>query len=170
MQILLYLCIKIFQSMRITLLVVGKTVGNELPKMIETYVGRLKHYIPFDIQVIPDLKNTKSLSEAQQKQQEGEAILRAVEGCFVVLLDEHGKEYRSLTFAEQLQTWLNTSTRGLTFVIGGAYGFSEAVYQRADAKISLSQMTFSHQMVRLLFVEQLYRAMTILRGEPYHHE
>ena len=170
MQILLYLCIKIFQSMRITLLVVGKTVGNELPKMIETYVGRLKHYIPFDIQVIPDLKNTTSLSDAQQKQQEGEAILRAVEGSFVVLLDEHGKEYRSLTFAEQLQTWLNTSTRGLTFVIGGAYGFSEAVYQRADAKISLSQMTFSHQMIRLLFVEQLYRAMTILRGEPYHHE
>ena len=97
--------------MRITLLVVGKTVGNELPKMIETYVGRLKHYIPFDIQVIPDLKNTKSLSEAQQKQLEGEAILRAVEGSFVVLLDEHGKEYRSLTFAEQLQTWLRARTR-----------------------------------------------------------
>lgn len=156
--------------MRITLLVVGKTVGNELPKMIETYTSRLKHYIPFDIQVIPDLKNTKSLSEAQQKQLEGEAILRAVESCYVVLLDEHGKEYRSVTFAEQLQTWLNSSTRGLTFVIGGPYGFSEEVYKRADAKISLSQMTFSHQMVRLLFVEQLYRAMTILRGEPYHHE
>lgn len=156
--------------MKTTLLVVGKTVGNELPKMIETYVQRLRHYIPFDIQVIPDLRNTKSLSEAQQKQLEGEAILRAVEGCFVVLLDEHGKEYRSLTFASQLQSWLNTSTRGLTFVIGGPYGFSEAVYQRADAKISLSQMTFSHQMIRLLFVEQLYRAMTILRGEPYHHE
>ncbi len=157
-------------NMKLTLLVVGKTVGTELPKMIDTYVQRLKHYIPFDIQVIPDLKNTKSLSESQQKQQEGEAILRAVEGCFVVLLDEHGKEYRSLTFASQLQSWLNTSTRGLTFVIGGPYGFSEAVYQRADAKISLSQMTFSHQMIRLLFVEQLYRAMTILRGEPYHHE
>lgn len=156
--------------MRITLLVVGKTVGNELPKMIETYTSRLKHYIPFDIQVIPDLKNTKSLSEAQQKQLEGETILRAVESCYVVLLDEHGKEYRSVTFAEQLQTWLNSSTRGLTFVIGGPYGFSEEVYKRADAKISLSQMTFSHQMVRLLFVEQLYRAMTILRGEPYHHE
>lgn len=156
--------------MKTTLLVVGKTVGNELPQMIETYVKRLKHYIPFDIQVLPDLKNTKSLTEAQQKQLEGEAILRAVEDTFVVLLDEHGKEYRSLTFAEQLQTWLNTSTRGLTFVIGGPYGFSQAVYQRADAKISLSQMTFSHQMIRLLFVEQLYRAMTILRGEPYHHE
>ena len=156
--------------MKTTLLVVGKTVGNELPKLIETYVQRVKHYIPFDIQVIPDLKNTKNMSEAQQKQLEGEAILRAVEGNFVVLLDEHGREYSSLTFADQLQTWLNTSTRGLTFVIGGPYGFSEAVYQRADAKISLSQMTFSHQMIRLLFVEQLYRAMTILRGEPYHHE
>ena len=156
--------------MRTTLLVVGKTTGSELPRLIETYVQRLKHYIPFDIQVIPDLRNTKNLSEAQQKQLEGEAILRAVEGSYVVLLDEHGKEYRSLTFASQLQSWLNASTRGLTFVIGGPYGFSQAVYQRADAQISLSQMTFSHQMIRLLFVEQLYRAMTILRGEPYHHE
>ena len=105
--------------MKITLIVVGKTVGSELPKMIDTYVQRLKHYIPFDIQVIPDLKNTKSLTEAQQKQQEGEAILRAVDGSYVVLLDEHGKEYRSMTFADQLQSWLNSSSRGLTFVIGG---------------------------------------------------
>lgn len=156
--------------MQTTLLVVGRTTGTELSQMIDTYVQRLKHYIPFDIRVIPDLKNTKSLSESQQKQQEGEAILRAAEGCFVVLLDEHGKEYRSLTFARQLQSWLNSSTRPLLFVIGGPYGFSQAVYERADAMISLSQMTFSHQMIRLLFVEQLYRAMTILRGEPYHHE
>lgn len=156
--------------MKVTLIVVGKTVGTELPQLIDTYTQRLKHYVPFDIQVIPDLKNTKNLSEAQQKQQEGEAILRAVEGSYVVLLDEHGIEYRSMTFARQLQTWMNASTRGLTFVIGGAYGFSPAVYERADAQISLSQMTFSHQMIRLLFVEQLYRAMTILRGEPYHHE
>jgi len=156
--------------MKTTLLVVGKTVGIELPKLIETYNQRLKHYMPFEIQVIPDLKNTKNLSEDQQKEQEGELILRAVGQSFVVLLDEHGKEYRSMTFASQLQSWLNTSMRGLTFVIGGAYGFSPAVYERADAKISLSQMTFSHQMIRLLFVEQLYRAMTILRGEPYHHE
>ena len=156
--------------MKVTLIVVGKTVGTELPWLIDTYTQRLKHYVPFDIQVIPDLKNTKNLSEAQQKQQEGEAILRAVEGSYVVLLDEHGIEYRSMTFARQLQTWMNTSARGLTFVIGGAYGFSPAVYERADAQISLSQMTFSHQMIRLLFVEQLYRAMTILRGEPYHHE
>ncbi|MBR4520009.1 MAG: 23S rRNA (pseudouridine(1915)-N(3))-methyltransferase RlmH, partial [Paludibacteraceae bacterium] len=155
--------------MKVTLIVVGKTVGTELPRLIDTYTQRLKHYVPFDIQVIPDLKNTKNLSEAQQKQQEGEAILRAVEGSYVVLLDEHGIEYRSMTFARQLQTWMNTSARGLTFVIGGAYGFSPAVYERADAQISLSQMTFSHQMIRLLFVEQLYRAMTILRGEPYHH-
>ena len=156
--------------MKVTLIVVGKTVGTELPQLIDTYTQRLKHYVPFDIQVIPDLKNTKNLSEAQQKQQEGEAILRAVEGSYVVLLDEHGIEYRSMTFARQLQTWMNASTRGLTFVIGGAYGFSPAVYERADAQISLSQMTFSHQMIRLLFVEQLYRAMTILRGERYHHE
>lgn len=156
--------------MKVTLIVVGKTVGTELPRLIDTYTQRLKHYVPFDIQVIPDLKNTKNLSEAQQKQQEGEAILRAVEGSYVVLLDEHGIEYRSMTFARQLQTWMNTSARGLTFVIGGAYGFSPAVYERADAQVSLSQMTFSHQMIRLLFVEQLYRAMTILRGEPYHHE
>ena len=156
--------------MKVTLIVVGKTVGTELPRLIDTYTQRLKHYVPFDIQVIPDLKNTKNLSEAQQKQQEGEAILRAVEGSYVVLLDEHGIEYRSMTFARQLQTWMNASTRSLTFVIGGAYGFSPAVYERADAQISLSQMTFSHQMIRLLFVEQLYRAMTILRGEPYHHE
>lgn len=156
--------------MKVTLIVVGKTVGTELPRLIDTYTQRLKHYVPFDTQVIPDLKNTKNLSEAQQKQQEGEAILRAVEGSYVVLLDEHGIEYRSMTFARQLQTWMNASTRGLTFVIGGAYGFSPAVYERADAQISLSQMTFSHQMIRLLFVEQLYRAMTILRGEPYHHE
>ena len=156
--------------MKTTLLVVGKTVGNDLPQMIEAYVQRLRHYITFDIQVIPDLKNTKSLTQAQQKQLEGEAILKAVEGSFVVLLDEHGTEYRSLTFATQLQSWMNTANRGLTFVIGGPYGFSPAVYQRADAQISLSRMTFSHQMIRLLFVEQLYRAMTILRGEPYHHE
>ena len=156
--------------MKVTLIVVGKTVGTELPQLIDTYTQRLKHYVPFDIQVIPDLKNTKNLSEAQQRQQEGEAILRAVEGSYVVLLDEHGIEYRSMTFARQLQTWMNASTRGLTFVIGGAYGFSPAVYERADAQISLSQMTFSHQMIRLLFVEQLYRAMTILRGERYHHE
>lgn len=156
--------------MKTTLLVVGKTLGSELPQMIETYMLRLKHYIPFDIQVIPDLKNTKSLSEAQQKELEGDAILRAVGQSYVVLLDEHGKEYRSVDFAQQLQSWLNNSSRGLTFVVGGAYGFSQAVYQRADAMISLSRMTFSHQMIRLLFVEQLYRSMTILRGEPYHHE
>lgn len=156
--------------MKTTLLVVGKTVGNELPKMLETYIARLKHYIPFEMQVIPELKNAKNLSEAQQKHLEGEAILRCVEGSYVVLLDEHGREYRSIEFADQLQAWMNSSPRGVTFVIGGPYGFSPEVYARANAQISLSRMTFSHQMIRLLFVEQLYRAMTILRGEPYHHE
>ena len=156
--------------MKTTLLVVGKTVGNELPKMLETYIARLKHYIPFEMQVIPELKNAKNLSEAQQKHLEGEAILRYVEGSYVVLLDEHGREYRSIEFADRLQAWMNSSPRGVTFVIGGPYGFSPEVSARANAHISLSRMTFSHQMIRLLFVEQLYRAMTSLRGEPYHHE
>lgn len=155
--------------MKITLLVVGKTVGAELPKMIDEYAARLTHYVPFELVVLPELRNTKSLSEAQQKQQEGEMIIRATDGHFLVLLDEHGKEFRSIDFAAQLQRWLN-SGRNLTFVVGGPYGFSQAVYARADAQVSLSKMTFSHQMIRLLFTEQLYRAMTILRGEPYHHE
>jgi len=155
--------------MKISLLVVGKTVGVELPRMIDEYAGRLRHYVPFEMIVLPELRNTKSLSEMQQKEQEGEMILRATEGHFLVLLDEHGKEYRSMDFAAQLQRWMN-SGRNLTFVVGGPYGFSPAVYARADAQVSLSKMTFSHQMIRLLFTEQLYRAMTILRGEPYHHE
>ena len=155
--------------MKITLLVVGKTTGIELPRMIDEYAARLRHYVPFELTVLPELRNTKSLSEAQQKEQEGEMILRASEGQFLVLLDEHGKEYRSIDFAAQMQCWMNNG-RNLMFVVGGAYGFSQAAYARADAQVSLSKMTFSHQMIRLLFAEQLYRAMTILRGEPYHHE
>lgn len=155
--------------MKISLLVVGKTTSAELVRLIDEYVGRLRHYVPFEMTVLPELRNTKSLSETQQKEQEGDMILRATEGHFVVLLDEHGKEYRSIDFSAQLQRWMN-SGRNLTFVVGGPYGFSPAVYARADAQISLSKMTFSHQMIRLLFTEQLYRAMTILRGEPYHHE
>ena len=155
--------------MKINLLVVGKTTGVELPRLIDEYANRLRHYVPFEVVVIPELRNTKSLSESQQKEQEGEMILRATEGHFLVLLDEHGKEYRSIDFAAQVQRWMN-SGRNITFVIGGPYGFSQAVYARADAQLSLSKMTFSHQMIRLLFAEQLYRAMTILRGEPYHHE
>ena len=155
--------------MKINLLVVGKTTGVELPRLIDEYANRLRHYVPFEVVVIPELRNTKSLSESQQKEQEGEMILRAAEGHFLVLLDEHGKEYRSIDFAAQVQRWMN-SGRNITFVIGGPYGFSQDVYARADAQLSLSKMTFSHQMIRLLFAEQLYRAMTILRGEPYHHE
>ena len=155
--------------MKITLLVVGKTTSAELIRLTDEYVGRLRHYVPFEITVQPKLRNTRNLSETQQKEQEGEAILRAAEGQFLILLDEHGKEYRSIDFAAQLQRWMN-SGRNITFVVGGPYGFSQAVYARADAQISLSKMTFSHQMIRLLFTEQLYRAFTILRGEPYHHE
>jgi len=130
----------------------------------------LTHYVPFDIQVIPELRNAKSLSENQIKEQEGIEILRKITPSMdVILLDEHGVERRSIEFADWLQKKMSAG-RDLFFIIGGAYGFSPAVYERANGKLSLSQMTFSHQMIRLLFVEQAYRAMTILRGEPYHHE
>ena len=156
--------------MKFTLLVVGRTVEKHYITAIEDYVARTKHFISFDMEVIPELKNTKSLSMEQQKEKEGEMILKALQpGDVVVLLDEHGKEFRSIEFADYVQKRMS-SGRDVMFVVGGPYGFSEAVYQRANGKISLSKMTFSHQMVRLFFVEQLYRAMTILRGEPYHHE
>lgn len=156
--------------MKISLLVVGKTTDVHIEVLIQEYQKRLTHYVPFVLQVIPELKNTKALTMEQQKQAEGELILRAVgSNVDLVLLDEHGKEFRSVEFAEYLQKRMS-SGRDVVFVVGGPYGFSEAVYQRANGKISLSKMTFSHQMVRLFFVEQLYRAMTILRGEPYHHE
>ena len=156
--------------MRITLMLVGKTTDSRLQSLIDDYRQRLTHYVPFDLVVIPDLKNGKSLSEEQVKSTEGEAILsRLTPSMDVILLDEHGKEFRSVELADWLQKKM-ASGRVLTLIIGGPYGFSEAVYQRANGKLSLSRMTFSHQMVRLLAVEQLYRAMTILRGEPYHHE
>ena len=156
--------------MKITLLVVGKTTSAQVESLIQEYQKRLTHYIPFALQVIPELKNTKALTPDQQKQAEGELILRAVaQSADLVLLDEHGKEIRSIEFADYIQKKMS-SGRDVVFVVGGPYGFSEAVYQRANGKISLSKMTFSHQMVRLFFVEQIYRAMTILRGEPYHHE
>lgn len=156
--------------MKITLLVVGKTTSVQIESLIQEYLKRLTHYIPFVLQVIPELKNTKALTPEQQKLAEGELILRAINSSTdLVLLDEHGKEFRSVEFADYLQKRMS-SGRDVVFVVGGPYGFSEAVYQRANGKISLSKMTFSHQMVRLFFVEQLYRAMTILRGEPYHHE
>jgi 23S rRNA (pseudouridine1915-N3)-methyltransferase len=137
---------------------------------LQDYQKRLGHYIPFSLTVIPELKNTKSLTSEQQKQAEGELILRNMTASTdMILLDERGKEFRSVEFADYVQKKMS-SGRDLVFVVGGPYGFSEAVYQRANGQISLSQMTFSHQMVRLFFVEQIYRAMTILRGEPYHHE
>ena len=156
--------------MKITLLLVGKTTDSRLISLIEDYRKRLLHYAPFELVVLPDLKNTKSLSEEQIKTAEGEAILRFVTPSMdVVLLDEHGQEFRSIEYAEWLQKKMG-SGKDLTLVIGGPYGFSEAVYQRADGKVSLSRMTFSHQMIRIMVIEQIYRAMTILRGEPYHHE
>ena len=156
--------------MKATLILVGRTNNELFAHAIADYVGRIEHYIPFKIVTIPELKNTKKLSEAQQKIREGETILSEIQTAdTVVLLDEHGKEFRSVDYAAWLQKKQNTA-KHLVFVIGGAYGFSEAVYSRANEKISLSKMTFSHQMVRLIFVEQLYRACSIIRGEPYHHE
>ncbi len=156
--------------MTITLLVVGKTTDPRLQSLIEDYQQRLKHYVPFEFVVVPDIKNAKSLSEEQLKAAEGEAILaRLTPSMEVVLLDEHGREYRSIEYAEWWQKKMSAG-RDLMLVIGGAYGFSKEVYARADGKLSLSQMTFSHQMIRLMAIEQIYRAMTILRGEPYHHE
>ena len=155
--------------MRISLLMVGKTTDPRLVSLIDDYRQRLTHYVPFELVVIPDIKNAKSLTQDQLKAAEGEAILAKVGTTEVILLDEHGAEYRSVDFAEWLQKKMG-SGRDLSLVIGGAYGFSPAVYQRANGKLSLSQMTFSHQMIRLMAIEQIYRAMTILRNEPYHHE
>ncbi len=156
--------------MKIQLLVTGKTTDPRLVSLIDEYRERLKHYIPFEVVVIPDIKNTKTLTVEQVKTAEGEAILsRLTPSMEVILLDEHGREFRSIEFADYLQKKMG-SGRDLTLVIGGPYGFSPAVYSRADGKISLSQMTFSHQMIRIMAIEQIYRAMTILRNEPYHHE
>ncbi|MDY6380613.1 MAG: 23S rRNA (pseudouridine(1915)-N(3))-methyltransferase RlmH [Bacteroidales bacterium] len=156
--------------MRITLLVVGKTTDPRLQSLIEDYQQRLKHYIPFEFVVVPDIKNAKTLSTDQLKSAEGQAILAALTPSMdVLLLDEHGREFRSIEYADFLQKKMG-SGKDLTLIIGGAYGFSKEVYARANGKIALSQMTFSHQMIRLMAIEQIYRAMTILRGEPYHHE
>ena len=156
--------------MKTELFLVGKTTDKHFQAGITDYTERIGHYLPFSITTIPELKNTKSLTEEQQKTREGELILRQIQsGDHVVLLDEHGKEMRSVEFA----TWIEKrqqTVRRLVFVIGGPYGFSEDVYRRCNEKLSLSKMTFSHQMVRLIFTEQLYRACTIIKGEPYHHE
>jgi 23S rRNA (pseudouridine1915-N3)-methyltransferase len=156
--------------MKTELILVGRTVNKHFVAGIEDYAERITHYMPFGITTIPELKNTKNLTEEQQKQAEGELILKQITPSdTVVLLDEHGREYRSIELASWLEQKRNT-TRRLVFVIGGPYGFSSAVYARANEKISLSKMTFSHQMVRLIFTEQIYRACTIIKGEPYHHE
>ena len=156
--------------MKTELILVGKTVNKHFNAGINDYVERIGHYMPFSITTIPELKNTKNLSESQQKEREGELILKQIQSTdTVVLLDEHGKEFRSIEFADWIQKKQNTARR-LIFVIGGPYGFSNDVYERANEKISLSQMTFYHQMVRLIFTEQIYRACTIIKGEPYHHE
>ena len=156
--------------MKTELILVSKTTDKHLAAGIDDYVSRICHYLPFAITVIPELKNTKNMTEELQKVREGELILQKIQPSdTVVLLDEHGKEFRSIEFADWLQKKQNTARR-LVFVIGGPYGFSESIYKRADEQLSLSKMTFSHQMVRLLFVEQIYRACTIIKGEPYHHE
>ena len=156
--------------MKTVLILVGKTVNKHFIAGIEDYSERISHYMPFEIVTIPELRNTKNLSEEQQKISEGDLILRQIQPSdTVVLLDEHGKEFRSIEYARWLQQKQQTARR-LVFVIGGPYGFSDAVYSRSNEKISLSKMTFSHQMVRLIFTEQLYRACTIIKGEPYHHE
>ena len=157
--------------MKIKLLAIGKTDDKNLNTLIETYQNRLKHYINFEIDVIPDIKNAKNLTEAQQKEKEGELILKKLMATdILILLDEKGTAFSSVTFSEYLQKKMNAGVKQLVMVVGGPYGFSEAVYKHAQGKISLSKMTFSHQMIRLFVVEQLYRAYTILKNEPYHHE
>lgn len=157
--------------MKIALIVIGKTDAGYFVEAINEYRNRLVHYIPFEMEMIPDIRNVRNLSELQQKEKEGDLILKALQaGDYLVLLDEKGKEFTSLQFSAYIEKKMHAVSRRLVFVIGGPYGFSEAVYKAAAEKISLSKMTFSHQMIRLFFVEQLYRAMTILNHEPYHHE
>ncbi len=157
--------------MKIKLLAIGKTDDKNLQQLIETYKNRLKHYIKFEISIIQDIKNVKNLSENQQKEKEGELILKQLQPTDqLILLDEKGKEFRSIEFAKFLQKKMNSGIKQLVLVIGGPYGFSDAVYKKSNGKISLSKMTFSHQMIRLFVVEQLYRGFTILKNEPYHHE
>lgn len=157
--------------MEIQLLVIGKNSSSTLETATKVYLERLRHYVPYAVRVLPDVKNTKNMSEDQQKEGEGKVFLGAVQPSdFVVLLDERGKEYTSMEFSAYLSGKMASGLKRLIFVVGGPYGFSPAMYSRADGKISLSKMTFSHEMIRLFFTEQVYRAMTILRHEPYHHE
>jgi len=156
--------------MKITLIAIGKTEDKYLIEGIEKYLNRLKHYINFNLLIIPDVKNTKNLTETQQKSKEAEAIHKQINaGDVIVLMDEKGKKHSSVSFANYLNKHMISSVQHLVFIIGGPYGFDESIYKRANSTISLSDMTFSHQMVRLFFAEQLYRAFTILKNEPYHH-
>lgn len=167
-----YICaFKQTDLMKITLLTVGKTDKEWVREGLDIYVSRLKHYIPFSVVEIPELKNVSALTRDQIKTREGELILKNIRPTDdVILLDERGKQYSSMEFAKVLQDKISYIGKDIVFVIGGAYGFSEDVYRRADSKMSLSRMTFSHQMVRAIFAEQIYRAFTIMKGEPYHHE
>ena len=160
-----YICI-----VRLRLITVGRTDVPWVKEGLDLYTSRLGHYVRFSVTEIPELKNASALSEGQIREKEGELILKAAGGDSMLLLDEHGKEYRSMEFARELEKRMAAGGRDIAFVVGGAYGFSPSVYARADGKISLSKMTFPHQMVRTVFAEQLYRAFTIIKGEPYHHE
>ncbi len=158
-------------KMKIKLLAIGKTDNKNLIALIDEYQNRLKHYIKFELEIIPDIKNVKNLSEVQQKEKEGKLILSKLQNTDqLVLLDDKGNAYSSIQFSQYLQKKMNSGIKQLVIVIGGPYGFSEAVYKKSSGKVSLSKMTFSHQMIRLFIVEQLYRGFTILKNEPYHHE
>ncbi|MEN8746539.1 MAG: 23S rRNA (pseudouridine(1915)-N(3))-methyltransferase RlmH [Polaribacter sp.] len=157
--------------MKIKLLAIGKTDNKNLIALIDEYQNRLKHYVKFELEIIPDVKNVKNLSEVQQKEKEGELILSKIQNTDqLVVLDDKGNAYTSIQFSKYLQKKMNSGIKQLVLAIGGPYGFSEAVYKKSSGKISLSEMTFSHQMIRLFVVEQLYRGFTILKNEPYHHE
>ena len=156
--------------MKIVFLVIGKTDESYLDTGILKYIKRLEHYVPFEMKIIPDIKNRKTLTEEQQKKAEGELILSNINiGDDLVLLDENGKTFSSVAFSQWIEKQMNGGSKRMIFIVGGPYGFSKEVYAKAKFKISLSEMTFSHQMIRLIFVEQLYRAFTIIKGEPYHH-
>lgn len=157
--------------MKIVLLAIGKTDANYFSDAFAVYQKRLKHYITFETEIIPDIKNSKNLSEEQQKTKEGELFLKHLNSNdFLILLDDKGKEYTSMGFATYIEKKMHLTSKKIVFAIGGPYGFSDEIYNRANDKLTLSRLTFTHQMVRLVFIEQLYRAMTILNNEPYHHE
>ena len=157
--------------MKIKLLAIGKTDDKHLLQLIDVYQKRLQHYIKFEMEILPDIKNVKNLSEAQQKEKEGELVLKKLQNTDeLILLDDKGKQFTSIEFSQYLQKKMNSGIKQLVLLIGGPYGFSEPIYKKASGKISLSKMTFSHQMIRLFIVEQVYRGFTILKNEPYHHE